>query len=436
MRLARIFSIALALACACHIAAHAATLHVPGEYSSVLLAVDAAASGDTVRIGPGTWSDKATRAVFEDGLLKEVTACAFPRSGITIIGDVGAKSTFLTLQAEGTNPHRVISYVAPGPGLLRLTGLTLLCGAEGVGACIIASDCDGVVVRDCLLEGLNATSARVAVAVARGALEMTSCAIRSMAGEVGVVFADECDFRMAECDFSSISGRCVLVENEYSHLPTLIESSRFVGVRGKESGSCIRLWGSEDFAIRGNHFAECVSTLSSGGAVSIKQATGVVAFNVFERDSVVAVGSTGGGLLAQNASIQVTNNTFVGCHSISSSGGSAFTGSVSEIAFTQNVIAYSTGSESVSSLGCTFSGNNCNLFWGNSSGDLANWPPPDGIQLLADPLFCDVAHGDVSVRSDSPCVDIACGGIGALGVGCTVTSVAQLSWARIKSLYR
>jgi hypothetical protein len=60
--------------------------------------------------------------------------------------------------------------------------------------------------------------------------------------------------------------------------------------------------------------------------------------------------------------------------------------------------------------------------------------------LSADPLFCDIAHGDLMIQEDSPCAPsnsgVTCDLIGALGVGCGTVSVESKSWGQIKGLYR
>ena len=39
------------------------TIHVPADYPTVLAGLDAAVSGDTVLVAPGTWTDTDTRIV-------------------------------------------------------------------------------------------------------------------------------------------------------------------------------------------------------------------------------------------------------------------------------------------------------------------------------------------------------------------------------------
>jgi hypothetical protein len=66
----------------------------------------------------------------------------------------------------------------------------------------------------------------------------------------------------------------------------------------------------------------------------------------------------------------------------------------------------------------------CNDVHGNSGAAWSGLADPTGTggNIDADPLFCDLAGGDLSVRSDSPCLDApGCAPrIGALGAGCSV----------------
>jgi predicted outer membrane repeat protein len=58
--------------------------------------------------------------------------------------------------------------------------------------------------------------------------------------------------------------------------------------------------------------------------------------------------------------------------------------------------------------------------------------------FAADPLFCDAAAGDFTLRQNSPCAPAAssCGLIGADGVACATTVIQPASWGEIKARYR
>jgi hypothetical protein len=79
----------------------------------------------------------------------------------------------------------------------------------------------------------------------------------------------------------------------------------------------------------------------------------------------------------------------------------------------------------------------CNNSWGNSEGDWLGIPDPTGTEgnICANPLFCGEGNpGEpFSLMADSPCLPgnhpdgYDCGLIGALGEGCTASSVPELA---------
>jgi hypothetical protein len=80
--------------------------------------------------------------------------------------------------------------------------------------------------------------------------------------------------------------------------------------------------------------------------------------------------------------------------------------------------------------------------WGDWVGCLAGQGGVDG-NFSADPLFCNAAAGDFTLRSDSPCLPgqhpdgYDCGLIGAFGEGCAgPTAVEQTTWGGIKAMWR
>lgn len=84
----------------------------------------------------------------------------------------------------------------------------------------------------------------------------------------------------------------------------------------------------------------------------------------------------------------------------------------------------------------------CSNIFGNDGGDwtgcVAGMDGTNG-NFSADPLFCDLAAGDLSLHGDSPCAPAStgeCGLIGALGPWCGPLAVEPHSWGSIKALYR
>jgi len=95
-----------------------------------------------------------------------------------------------------------------------------------------------------------------------------------------------------------------------------------------------------------------------------------------------------------------------------------------------------------SSMYCNNSYGSTDMDWESASSDCDTVGMAGNI--LADPLFCSPGIGDYSIASESPCAPAnsgGCGLIGALDVGCTITSVPvgrneSVSWGGIKRLFR
>lgn len=69
----------------------------------------------------------------------------------------------------------------------------------------------------------------------------------------------------------------------------------------------------------------------------------------------------------------------------------------------------------------------CNDWFGNVAGAVSG-AEPSPTDLALDPLFCDVAQGDVHLSAGSPLLDAAgCGPVGALGLGCEAPLVSRLT---------
>jgi hypothetical protein len=101
-------------------AARAATIRVPEDFPSVLLGVDAAAAGDTVRVGPGVWQDLESRQFGS----ATYTACAFIDQPITILGAGRDVTTIDASLADSTTASVLYARLVP-TGQLTIEGLTL-----------------------------------------------------------------------------------------------------------------------------------------------------------------------------------------------------------------------------------------------------------------------------------------------------------------------
>ncbi len=80
----------------------------------------------------------------------------------------------------------------------------------------------------------------------------------------------------------------------------------------------------------------------------------------------------------------------------------------------------------------------CNISWPDSIEAGANIVMQRN--LVADPLLCNPLEGDLHISYESPCSPpnnpFQCERIGALEEGCHVTPTLNVTWGRIKNMFR
>jgi hypothetical protein len=150
----------------------------------------------------------------------------------------------------------------------------------------------------------------------------------------------------------------------------------------------------------------------------------------------------GGGIWIKATDAWVHHNTLVGNWAsdddTGSGGGICLVNEVAPV-IEQNIIAYSPRGHGMACIQSTASILN-NLLW-------ENWPPNDFDpvcqqladghgNVIADPRFCDLAGGDLSVAADSPAMTHPAGPLGAISApGCGPTPVKATTWGAIKARY-
>jgi hypothetical protein len=413
--------------------AECATLRVPADYPTIWEAIDAAAFGDSVLVGPGHWTDTDTRLVHLGSVWQTITSCGFLKGGLTVIGEEGAEATIVD-GGGGDPPGFLDTFILANQpeGDAVLEGLTIT--GAGIGAtAIFAAASPRLVVRECRLDG-------------------------NEPGEGGfVIQIDNCDFLGEDTEFRSNVAheclsiieasievyRCRFVQNECGGIrgggqgeSAIVTDCEFIDNRD-ECTAGARLGPLMDpVIVEGNLFVRNNAwdpSQCAGGALAIGTSSGRVAFNTFAFDS--AAGGAGALQVSSCASIKVANNTFYGCDAPLAAAVAVSGTSTAE--FTGNIVSHSTGGPAMywQSGGVT---GGCNDYWANEGGNFYNWVP-DPTDFFEDPLFCGPEQLDLTLEASSPCVEgntPGCPQVGAWGVGCGTVSIEPMSWGRIKDKYR
>lgn len=412
---------------------YAATLRVPEDYGTVLEATDLAMPGDTVKIGPGIWTDTDTRVVGSSNGPLLIRSCAFLRGGVFLQGS-GVGVT--TLDGNGTDTafgSDVVLIQRLGEGPVTLESMTLAGVADG--DAVLALFSDGLRIRSCRFEGAAGDSGR-AVESGECPLVIEDCDMVGFATRFGAVHLLEADLDMLRCTFEENLGRCVQLDGSGGPYAGVIRECMFIRNRGN-SAVCINLQNTTSYVVEQCTFVENVAELGLGAGIRSSGSAGEIRFNVFAYDSCLASNSVGGGVILEGGIVETRSNTFVGCYA--GLNGAAYTAAFGAVGdFRQNVIARSPRPAVRFAAGTTIEGG-CNLFWENMGGDFGGGGTPDSTDVFADPLFCDLDNLDFTVQLGSPCLappTPACAPIGALGLGCGPVSVQPSSFGRIKAMFR
>jgi len=166
---------------------------------------------------------------------------------------------------------------------------------------------------------------------------------------------------------------------------------------------------------------------NAGGAVYCENATVSITGCVFDANAA----AYGGALAGKDASLTLDHCT-LSANAASESGGGIYAYHYSAMTVDNCIIAHSTGGGAASSYyGSTFDLACCDLY-GNAGGDwtgsIADLEGVNG-NFSADPLFCSPEGGNYHLHEDSPCAPSqapsGCDLVGALGVDCAATAVAE-----------
>ncbi len=243
----------------------------------------------------------------------------------------------------------------------------------------------------------------------------------------GAAYLERSRATLTRCEFvdgTAVSGGAI--ELSLDAIVAFTECGFTGNAATSADGGAIQAWGSA-LALTRCRFAGN-TTGADGGAVKLGGTNALITDSVFHDNHA----RRGGAVYSHWCAPRLTGCTLAG-NSAVEQGGGVYASGGSPLALEHCIIAFSPAGEALAGgPSATFLLSCCNIF-GNAGGD---WTAPIADQLggagnfSADPLFCDLAGGDLALQSASPCAEANspyCGQIGALPVACRITGVPEAS---------
>ncbi len=391
--------------------------------------VQQAASGDTILVGPGLFYEHI----------------AVPQTDLTIIGGEGAEVTIL--DGERSFPlHQgsIISGVG-GLGTLRLEGLAFQHGQGSAwdgpglaGGAVYCSSRD-LEVSDCrftdnqVLQTLSYGGAIGILGSPRATVRRSNFANNNCTRDGGTLYAEFCDaLTLEDCHVETpdqLQFSTIYCYGGYSEMVGHATLDRCNVTGGLDSQAGAQLaFGFFDTTIRDSQFLNYrEGVLEFGGDLDDVDVTVILERNRFWRDQAAGGPDqnwhvrTGGVRMHFSAVSNTFSRVDLEVDGV-------------DLRLERNIF-----SEATCSADAWQSGEiRCNCSWPDSIRVDAGSPVSIADNLVADPLLCDEALGDLHIAAESPCAPDhsppGCDLIGALDVGCNATPVLRTSWGRLKYL--
>ncbi|MFH1501584.1 MAG: hypothetical protein ABIG03_00920 [Candidatus Eisenbacteria bacterium] len=415
--------------------AQAATIHVDvgggGDFLTIQEGVDAAASGDTVLVAPGTYTGALNRDINFDGRL------------LKLIADGGRDATVIDCQSAG----RAFVFSSGGTPDVRVEGFTVRNGAVGAGNGGAVSMAGGsATFFECAFENNSATWGGVFYLGHEAWPYIEYCTFEgnTAVDYGGCIYTYASQPYVYECDFTNntagISGGAISCK---TWTVASIYNSRFIGNSAQDGGAIYigTLFSLDDDVapsyIGFSWFED--NTADRGGAIFLNSFSWVTSmWNTLVRNTAQQGGAVfcqtdaQGSLKLQNCTLAYNHGEYGG--GICSAGNSAY----NHLTVEQCVIAFSTSGNSLHRLDYSPVNADLSLAFGNEGGDVLY----GGVRnLFVDPLFCDVYSDDFNLCENSPCRSVnnewgfLMGSFRQVCGECT-TPVQETSWGSIKAMYR
>jgi hypothetical protein len=433
----------------------AGVIHVPGDYSQINAAVQAAASGDTVLVAAGTFQD----CTHESEGPGTTLTCVIMKSGVTLRG-AGPEATIIDAQSLGRG---IIAIDVANCRIenLQVTGAF----AEVYGSAVLMKHVpNSVTMTDVRIAG-NLDGGIICISEAHAVLTRVT-AVGNLAKQGGgIAIEDTSNVHLIDClidDNIAPSGAGVFIRGGCQAVMEgcVVSNNTITADFGNGGGVAVQDANilMEDCDILAN------TTLGyGGGLVFTNNATGLIsncriignaaasAYNegggIYSSQSpmvlrnVVIADNHASGAFAEGGGVAVSftpSPTFENCTITgNSASGSEATGGVyaaffTAPQFTNCIIANTTlglGLNCVFDAAPVFTG--CDV-WGNSGGD-ALCGVDNGCNFSANPLFCTEPGMEYHIQNGSPCArgnhpNGGCGAVycGAYPVGCTDVGVEDV----------
>ena len=381
------------------------------EYTTIKSAVKASKSGDTIVVAPGTYSGQGSRNILLSG--KVLTICGTDPDDPNVVAetvidcyvDEAQKQRDMTDGVE-INGYRFIEMVPNTGAELTLEGLTIVNTSDAFSGGVVECEAAKLTVADCTFADNSVEQWGGAVCCQDAEATFERCLFVSNVSTKrrgGAVYCDGSVLSFSRCEFSSNSGNA-LWTNESS--VTLIECT-FEENTG-EFGGAIYCYAASEVAMNVEIVVDrCAftanATQTSGGAIHLQGARGVIAGSTFTQNRAT---ERGGAVHIQQASPILSSCIFMGNTSSGSGGAVAnYIRSAPDIlscTFVNNQAAKGGAVTSVRDTDPLIS--HC-ILWNNTATNGAN------LYLAQDTYshqpskatveYCDVNQGSVSVYAPS-----------------------------------
>jgi hypothetical protein len=351
-------------------------------------------SGDVILLTDGTYIGDGNRTVE-----------FFGGKNLVVRSESGNRSACI-IDLQGSTGHTGFFITSGQTAASRIEGITIRNGGWGTGGAISVSGASPAIT-NCVFENNHNDSNGGAVSLAQSSSSVTDCLfLNNSAANVG---------------------GALWISNPPA--PIVISGNVFEGNQAA-AGGAVHAASNFQIALQNNTFRGNAATGdwgSSASALSLSEVTTganpVVTGNVFFDNSCATSEWT---VYASGVSPTITNNTFA------NNDGTALGLEFDANATVQRNIFVGSSDRAIRCLGfnphLSVPMLSCNLIWNNAGGN-SICGQDQGGNFAADPLFCDLENGNLTLSSNSPCLPgnhpNQCGSVGALGAGCGVSGVAE-----------